>query len=360
MTQHKTDQYLAAFNRSVVDLFRQAVRVSLKHPAQAAYFIRTIRYQRQAARLRDQWEERGLHVPPFMICSVTNRCNLNCAGCYNKAQGRAADGEMSEAKLREVLAEARELGISIALLAGGEPLVREDILRLTGEFPQLIFPVFTNGMLIDETTIQTLKRQRNVVPVLSVEGHAGDTDGRRGGGISARLRQLTDTFKREDLFFGVSLTVRRQNLDTVLDEGFCREQIAQGCKLFFYVEYVPVEGGTEDWVLTQDQRDRLVETVADLRERLPALFIAFPGDEAEMGGCLAAGRGFIHISAQGDVEPCPFAPFSDASLQNMTIREALGSPLLRALRENRDGLHDVSGGCALFNKREWVEKIMAK
>ncbi len=46
------------------------------------------------------------------------------------------------------------------------------------------------------------------------------------------------------------------------------------------------------------------------------MFIEVPGDEDEIGGCLGAGKGFIHISAEGDVEPCPFAPYSDMNLRN--------------------------------------------
>ena len=39
-----------------------------------------------------------------------------------------------------------------------------------------------------------------------------------------------------------------------------------------------------------------------------ALFVNVPGDEKDFGGCLSAGRGFVHVSAEGDLEPCPFAP----------------------------------------------------
>jgi hypothetical protein len=32
------------------------------------------------------------------------------------------------------------------------------------------------------------------------------------------------------------------------------------------------------------------------------MFIALPWDEDEIGGCLSAGRGFVHVSAEGNVE----------------------------------------------------------
>ena len=72
--------------------------------------------------------------------------------------------------------------------------------------------------------------------------------------------------------------------------------------------------GTEDLVLTHEQKKTLQAVLADFNRKFPALFIGFPGDEDTYGGCLAAGRGFVHVSPSGDLEPCPAAPFSDANL----------------------------------------------
>ncbi|MCR4426649.1 MAG: radical SAM protein [Firmicutes bacterium] len=353
-------QYLEMFSRSVVDLFKDALRISLKHPTQVGFFLRTIKWQKQAVKRRAEWEQKGLHMPPFMIVSVTNKCNLQCKGCYNRAQHRQAGEEMSEEKLRSVLSEAWELGISIALLAGGEPLVRPDLMRVTRDFPQIVFPVFTNGLLIDDEMIEVLSRQRHVVPVISLEGHETDTDDRRGVGVHNRLTQLAAKLKAERIFFGMSLTLRSSNVDTVLDEAFIQGLIDAGCKLFFFVEYVPVEEGTDHWCLTEDQRVQTARAMKAFRASLPGLFIAFPGDEEEAGGCLAAGRGFIHISPQGSVEPCPFAPYSDTSLQAMSLKEALGSPLLQAIRENHEHLRETRGGCALWENREWVKSLLQR
>lgn len=33
--------------------------------------------------------EEGVHMPPFLICSVTSRCNLHCASCYRAPIMRA-------------------------------------------------------------------------------------------------------------------------------------------------------------------------------------------------------------------------------------------------------------------------------
>lgn len=67
--------------------------------------------------------------------------------------------------------------------------------------------------------------------------------------------------------------------------------------------------GSEHLVLSNQQKAELMGRVEALCQSLPGLFIAFPGDEDQYDGCLAAGRGFLHINPSGKVEPCPFAPF---------------------------------------------------
>jgi MoaA/NifB/PqqE/SkfB family radical SAM enzyme len=113
-------------------------------------------------------------------------------------------------------------------------------------------------------------------------------------------------------------------------------------------------------MVTDSQRKRTMDIIRSFREKWPALFIAVPGDEEEIGGCLSAGRGFIHISAEGDVEPCPFSPYSDTNLNSVTLKEALNSKFLRRIRENHDQLHETGGSCALWEKREWVQSLLKK
>ena len=53
--------------------------------------------------------------------------------------------------------------------------------------------------------------------------------------------------------------------------------------------------------LTKAQRAAISAKMSAYRQKYPALFVAVPGDEAAFGGCLAGGRGFVHISADGDL-----------------------------------------------------------
>jgi MoaA/NifB/PqqE/SkfB family radical SAM enzyme len=358
-SSEKTAKYINPLNKALRIFFKNAVMVCIKNPPQALYFFHTVRYQQKASGIRAGWEKQGLHVPPIMIFSVTNRCNLHCKGCYHQTLRDKAHLEMSEEKLHSVIREAKELGVSFMVLAGGEPLVRQDILKITRDFPEIIFFMFTNGLMITDEMVAQFKMQKNIVPIISLEGYDEDTDKRRGVGVYELLQETIAKIKKQSVFFGTSLTVTRSNFDTVTNPEYIHKMTKSGCQLFLFAEYTPVAAGTEDWVITQEQRDRINEIMASFRSRYSALFISVPGDEEEFGGCLSAGRGFVHISAEGDVEPCPFAPYSDCNVREKSLKEALQSDFLKAIRENDELGKETGGSCALFAKREWVQSLLA-
>ena len=158
--------------------------------------------------------------------------------------------------------------------------------------------------------------------------------------------------------FGVSLTVTSRNFPLLTSESFFKEFLDAGCRLFIYVEYTPFEEGTEELALLPKQKAELDAHVKTLRRLHRSVVVSFPGDEEQYGGCLAAGRGFIHVGPDGSLEPCPFAPYSDTSLRSMSLREALKSGLLEKIRANHDKLSETRGGCALWENREWVRGLM--
>jgi MoaA/NifB/PqqE/SkfB family radical SAM enzyme len=354
----KGSGFRKVLNESLNIFFKDALRVALTNPSQAYFFFKTVRWQKKGARVRSNWEKQGIHIPPIMIFSITNRCNLRCRGCYHQALRQSPKEEMAQDKLRSIVAEAKELGIYFLVIAGGEPLVRQEILDITKGFPEIIFLLFTNGLLINEEILMKLKGQKNIVPVISLEGYEADTDERRGKGVYEGLQRIVRNLKSQGIFWSVSLTVTRSNFATITNEQFVENLVSLGCKLFFFVEYTPVSEGTENWLLTDEQRASLLTLRNSLRSRFPALFIAVPGDEEEIGGCLSAGRGFVHVSAEGNVEPCPFAPYSDTSLRDSSLKDALQSELLSTIRQNHKQLSETEGGCALWVKRAWVRSLL--
>jgi MoaA/NifB/PqqE/SkfB family radical SAM enzyme len=350
---------MSSFDHSIRAFFRDAARVSSSDPRLAAHLSRTVLRQRRAAGRRRQWSEKGVQVPPFMIVSVTRRCNLRCAGCFVHAQARPVGEELSMAEFRTLFRDARDLGVSVVALAGGEPLTRPEILDVAADFPELTFPLITNGSLLDEALLDKLARLRNVIPVISLEGVEYETDERRGTGVYKKALEAMAKLRDRRIFFGASLMVTRYNFNLVTGRGFVGDLVDRGSRLFFYVDYVPIKPGTEYLVPTATQRKLEPLTMMLLRQEFRGLFVASAVSEVAYGGCMAAGEGFVHVSAEGDLEPCPFAPFSDTNLRRVPLRVALQSSFLRGIRESDEHLSESAGGCALWAKRDWVQSLLS-
>lgn len=357
-----------SMNGAVGRLVGNAMRIALSDFSSIPAIASILSKQAKAAENRKAHEKEGIHVPPFMIASIVRACNLRCKGCYDRAKsdsaatgcasGGTAVPELDAAGWARVFGEARSLGVSFILLAGGEPFLRADVIRSCAGFPEIVFPVFTNGLLIDEKWGTFLRGARNVMPVVSIEGNRGQTDERRGAGVYDSVMASLALLSRNRVMFGGSVTLTSANFETVTAREYVSGLAELGMKLFFFVEYVPFETGTEKLEVTSVQKAALPERLAALRAEFPAIFLDFPGDEAAFGGCLASGRGFVHINASGGVESCPFAPYSDSSVADGALSDALASPILGRIRALQEELGHT-GGCTLFENRERVEALLA-
>ena len=126
----KTPQIADYLNRSVKRIAAGALRISLKNPRESAYIIKFSAAAKRAEKIRAQYEEGGRHIPAFLIASISTECNLSCWGCYARANHSCSDkpqrDDLSADLWGGIFEEARKIGISFILLAGGEPLLRKD------------------------------------------------------------------------------------------------------------------------------------------------------------------------------------------------------------------------------------------
>ena len=363
--EHREFDLGAYLTGGVEKIVKGAIKATLTDPKESAFMAKFALASREASRRRAKAAENGEHIPPFLIASITSSCNLHCAGCYSRHNHACTDSapvnQLTADDWENIFAEAKELGISFILLAGGEPLLRRDVIEAAGNHPEIMFPVFTNGTLLNDDYIKLFDKKRNLLPVLSIEGRQEKTDGRRGVGVYAGVKAAMERIQKNRLIFGASVTATTANLREVTGKAFLDELKDSGCKAVIYVEFVPVTEDGRDLAPGEAERDYLRDRLAAIRGEYPEMvFISFPGDEKSSGGCLAAGRGFFHINSHGGAEPCPFSPYSDISVKTTSLRQALHSPLFTALKEQNVLLEDHSGGCVLFERKETVEALLAQ
>ena len=349
--------------RGVVRVVTDSLRATARNEKESAFMRRFAKASRAASKKRAAAERGGEHIPPFLIASITSACNLHCAGCYSRSSNACCDAkpvnQLTAQEWDRIFCEAQELGISFILLAGGEPMLRYDVLQQAAEHPDILFPIFTNGTYLHEKYLDYLDEHRNLLPIISIEGNEAVTDARRGEGVYQKVTAAMQSIRDRGMIFGASVTVTTENLDEVYSDAFLDSLSSLGCKAVIYVEYVPVTDESRHLAPAEAEQKRMRKAVKRLRRaRRNMVFIAFPGDEKSSGGCVAAGRGFFHINSHGGAEPCPFSPYSDSNVRDTSLREALKSPLFRALQTEGLLKDDHVGGCTLFMNRERVEAIV--
>ena len=354
-------------SESIRAIMAKAYLNVLTNPREARFVLRmqklfTASEQRRTQLLKDE----GLDVPPFLIASIATACNLHCKGCYARQNGIAADTDSAQKptltpeQWRKIFEEAADMGVNFALLAGGEPLTRRDLLEQIATVEEMIFPIFTNGTMIGATYLDFFKSHLNMIPVISLEGDAAATDSRRGKGVYQRALQSMQGLKEAHLFYGVSITVTTENYESVTSSQYLSQLHDRGCQLVFYVEYVPMDESTAHLAFSDEHVAKMEQILSERRATAARdmVLLSFPGDEKALGGCLAAGRGFFHIGPDGAAEPCPFSPYSDCNVLQTGLRGALQSPLFRRIRDARALGWEHTGGCTLFEHKDEVEAML--
>ena len=340
-----------------------AIKATLKNPKESAYMAKFALATRAASKKRAKLEKDGEHIPPFLIASITSSCNLHCAGCYSRCNNATEDtapvSQLTDDEWLKVFDEADDLGVSFILLAGGEPLLRKGVIQAAGKKQNILFPIFTNGTYMADKYFDMFDENRNLIPIMSIEGEKEATDARRGEGVYDKLISNMDELYRRGLIYGASVTVTTDNLKDVSSEDFIGKLSDKGCKAVIFVEFVPVTDDSKHLAPGDEEREYLKKEIMRLREEHSEMvFISFPGDEKSSGGCIAAGRGFFHINSHGGAEPCPFSPYSDINVKDTSLREAMNSRLFKALQKEGVLMDDHDGGCVLYEKRHEVEAIL--
>lgn len=353
----------AYMTKGVENIVKNAIRATFSNPAESLFMVKFAAASQAASKKRAKADLQGEHIPAFLIASITSSCNLHCAGCYSRANHACTDDapveQLTTEEWKRVFAEAEELGVSFILLAGGEPMIRGDVIEAAGDVSHIFFPIFTNGTMINDRYMDLFKKCRNLFPVISIEGREAKTDDRRGEGIYKKVIDAMDRMQKEDILFGTSVTVTTENLEEVCSDAFIDKLEERGCKAVFFIEFVPVTDESTHLAPGDAERAYLKEQLGRIREKYQNMvFVSFPGDEKSSGGCVAAGRGFFHINSHGGAEPCPFSPYSDVNVKTSSLRDALHSKLFMKLQTEGTLLEDHAGGCVLFEKREEVERFL--
>ena len=184
-------------------------------------------------------------------------------------------------------------------------------------------------------------RVKNFVPAISIEGYEEQTDFRRGKGTYQNVLKAMKLLKEKKLPFGASLCYTSKNAENIGSEEYFDFLIDQGCKFAWLFTYIPVGvDAVTDLIATAEQRKFMYDQIRKFRETKPLFTMDFWNDGEYVNGCIAGGRCYLHINANGDIEPCAFIHYADSNIKEKTLLEAYRSPLFMQYRRNQPFNHN--------------------
>ena len=305
-------------------------------------------------------EKYQCNVPWAILLDPTSACNLHCTGCWAAEYGYKQN--LSFEDIDSIVTQGKELGTHIYIYTGGEPLVRKhDLIRICEKHQDCVFLCFTNSTLIDEAFCDDMIRVGNFVPAISAEGNEHTTDARRGEGTYAKIEHAMKLLRERDLPFGISTCWTSANADTVATEENMDWMISEGALFCWYFHFMPVgRNATPELMPTPEQREHMYHFIREMREKKPLFTLDFQNDGEFVGGCIAGGRRYLHINANGDVDPCVFIHYSNANIRNCTLLEALQSPIFMAYHDGQPFNDNHLRPCPMLENPQILREMVKK
>jgi len=320
--------------------------------------------------------------------NLSDRCNLRCQHCWlspemvpsfpeTPARYGNEKGTLSVSMMREVIRQAKPLGLHTIKLTGGEPFLRSDVIDFVSLFHEegLHTDIETNGTLVDRSTARSLVELG--VRGLSVSLDSADPKGHdrfRGvsGAFAGALRGIRNLVE-ENMRTQIIMSLWRENACEI--EPLARLSLGLGVKLFKINPVLPIGRGNE---MHQKKRtlsvEELLQTFRWVREQLQpvidipihfSLPIAFhPLKEIMAGnGSDCAILNILGIVENGDISFCGIQRVQEDLVMGNVTRDRLDTlwtshPLLRKMRNMIPSrLEGICGRC--FFKKKCMGNCLA-
>lgn len=315
------------------------------------------------------------HIPFLVSWNLTKRCNLKCAHCYLDAAEIEGSDETGTEEAKRFIDEVAGVNPqAMLIMTGGEPLLRPDFPELSryASGKGLTVVVGTNGTLLDDSTVEMLWNSGVQGVGISLDS-ATPAYHDRFRGVDGAWQNTVDgmeALKRRALPFQLQLTVTRENRGDIpaLIE-FAARNGAKAVNIFFLV---CTGRGQEMTDLKPEEYEATLKYLAEaesgfegrvmVRARCAPHFLRVVSSinpesavmRGQTSGCIA-GTGYMRISPEGDVTPCPYIPATskDANLKRVSLKEIWNNhPAFVSLRTPKYNgrckdceFNDVCGGC---------------
>jgi hypothetical protein len=86
----------------------------------------------------------------------------------------------------------------------------------------------------------------------------------------------------------------------------------------------------------------------------------FQNDGEFVGGCIAGGQSYLHINANGDIEPCAFIHYADSNIREHRLLDAYKRPLFMAYHDGQPFNDNMLRPCPMLENPEKLRDMVQR
>ena len=257
-------------------------------------------------------------VPYYFSLEITKRCQARCAHCCAEASPKDKRPELTTEEVKSLILGARAIGSCFMIFNGGEPLLRRDLLELVRFAADNGFQtrLNTNGLLLNRKRVVALKKAGLRQCAVSLDSADPNTHDRMRGvpGTQEKVLESLRLLRAARLDSVVYTFVSKRNTMTDLRATIDLARRA-GARSLYLTPLIAAGRLRGEFGQTLDAQE--MESIRRLQDsRL--VHMEMP---SRLSNCCAYRRFVIHITAQGDVTPCPFIPSALADVRKVSFPE---------------------------------------
>ena len=320
-------------------------------------------------------------VRPVVIWNLTRRCNLRCRHCYSVSADVDFPGELSHEQAMGVLEDLGGFGIPALILSGGEPLARHDLFEIAAQARQMgmYLALSSNGTrIVDEAADRVAEIGFDYVGI-SLDGIGATNDWFRGqkGAFDQGLAGVR-ACKERGIKVGLRFTLTQDNAEQLPDlldlaeaegidkfylshlvyagrgdkhrgEDACWRRSREAMDLLIERAWAAAEAGREFEVVTGNNDADAVYFLQWVQRRFSADRVAHLRAHLAAWGGNSSGVGVANIDPQGFVHPDTYwSDYTIGSVKTHKFSELWTGkdPMLAQLRLRPRPLKGRCGACA--------------
>ncbi|HOV13760.1 MAG TPA: radical SAM protein [Spirochaetota bacterium] len=293
-----------------------------------------------------QWRK----LPELMSIAITPKCNCDCAYCSFTSM-KKEESPLSTEKIKKVIREAQDLGVSTISIVGGEPLMNPDILEIIQSVDKNRSQVimFTNGYFLKEKA-KDLRKTGLTTVIVSIDSSDSLKHNQIKGkdGLFEKAVSGVKEAKKHGLLVGMSSVVHKKDFqDGELVKLF---DLAKDLKINELIVFDALPTGNysdrTDLLWSKSDIEGLINLCEEYSQKkgYPNIYPYAYMKSNKSIGC-AGGTLYFYVSPYGDVCPCDFNSFSVGNIKNESLNQVWNK-----FNDANGFCGSVSDGCRVHKK----------